>query len=286
MKRLLSLLLLLTLPMAGACHRSSPGQGGTAQAADGTAIHYEVRGQGDPTLVFIHCWSCNRHYWDGQVAEFAKDHRVVTLDLGGHGESGKQRKDWTVASFVQDVTAVMDQLKISKAILVGHSMGGPISLAVAAARPADIRAIVCVDTLQNADQPPPRQAMEQAANQIEDNLPKAMQSFLPTFMPKDADPKVVAFVVGEASKADPKIAAALMRDLATLDWKPWLQAVKVPIRCISSAENLGPVKTDAAVNKKYADFEAIEMSGVGHFLQLEKPAEFNGWLRQILEQLD
>ena len=49
-------------------------------ASDGVQIHYAVQGKGEPTLVFIHCWGCNRHLWDNQVAEFSKTHHVVTID--------------------------------------------------------------------------------------------------------------------------------------------------------------------------------------------------------------
>lgn len=46
--------------------------------------------------MFIHCWTCDRHIWDAQMSAFAKTHRVVAIDLAGHGESGKERKDWTM----------------------------------------------------------------------------------------------------------------------------------------------------------------------------------------------
>jgi pimeloyl-ACP methyl ester carboxylesterase len=280
----IALYLLLAFSLA-ACSKPAP-PSGTVTAADGTTIRYESRGHGEPALVFIHCWSCNRQYWDGQVKEFEKEHQVVTLDLGGHGDSGKERKAWTVKSFVQDVQAVLRQLKIKQAILIGHSMGGPIALLTAAAQPETVKAVVCVDTLQNADAEAPKAQMKAAADQMEIDLRKVNQAFLPTFFYKDSDPKLVAWVVDEASKADPKIAAALMRDIADFDLKAAMSAAKVPIRCINSAEKIGPVFTDAAANKKYADFEAILMPAVGHFPQLENPALFNGFLRQILEQLD
>lgn len=57
-------------------------------AADGVPIRYTVQGKGDTALVFIHCWGCNRQLWDNQVSLFARTHRVVTIDLPGHGESG------------------------------------------------------------------------------------------------------------------------------------------------------------------------------------------------------
>src|SRR5512136_2917958 len=48
---------------------------------DGVPISYEVHGQGEPTLVFVHGWSCDARYWRAQLAQFSKNHRVVTLDL-------------------------------------------------------------------------------------------------------------------------------------------------------------------------------------------------------------
>src|SRR5918992_326037 len=79
-------------------------------AKDGVPIHYSVQGKGEPALVFIHCWSCDRHLWDNQVSVFAKNHRVVTIDLPGHGESGKERKKWSIATFGDDVARVVTKL--------------------------------------------------------------------------------------------------------------------------------------------------------------------------------
>jgi hypothetical protein len=65
-------------------------------SSDGVPIRYTVQGKGDPALVFVHCWGCNRHFWDNQMAEFSKTHRVVAIDLPGHGESGQGRMNWSV----------------------------------------------------------------------------------------------------------------------------------------------------------------------------------------------
>lgn len=50
---------------------------------DGTPISYEVYGAGEPTLVFVHGWSCDARYWGEQVPYFSKNHRIVILDLAG-----------------------------------------------------------------------------------------------------------------------------------------------------------------------------------------------------------
>src|SRR6185369_17486212 len=83
-------------------------EGATARSADGVAIRYHVEGTGEPTVVLVHGWALDRHVWDGQAPQLAKRQRVVTLDLAGHGESGRERSDWTMAAFGQDVKAVVD----------------------------------------------------------------------------------------------------------------------------------------------------------------------------------
>src|SRR5512145_1561556 len=77
-----------------------------AFSKDGTPVSYEVYGSGEPTLVFVHGWSCDARYWREQVPYFSKTHRVVTLDLAGHGHSGSKRSKYTMQAFGEDVRAV------------------------------------------------------------------------------------------------------------------------------------------------------------------------------------
>ena len=75
----------------------------TVRADDGLNLVCEVRGKGDTALVFLHGWCGDREYWKHQADAFAADYRVVTLDQAGHGESGKDRKQWTLADLAADV---------------------------------------------------------------------------------------------------------------------------------------------------------------------------------------
>ena len=97
-----------------------------AFSKDGTPISYEVYGTGDPTLIFVHGWSCDSRYWREQVPEFSKKYRVVVIDLAGHGHSGTSRIIYTMSSFGEDVKAVTEAVGSKKVILIGHSMGGPV----------------------------------------------------------------------------------------------------------------------------------------------------------------
>ena len=66
---------------------------------DGTPISYEASGAKEPTLVFVHGWSCDARYRRAQAAYFSKRHRVVTLDLAAHGHSGMGRSRYTMEFF-------------------------------------------------------------------------------------------------------------------------------------------------------------------------------------------
>ena len=93
-------------------------------APDGVPIHYAVQGKGEPTLVFIHCGGCDRHIWDNQVPVFAKNYRVVTIDLPGHGESGQGRKNWSIEGFADDVNTVITKLNREFAVAAAKSTIG------------------------------------------------------------------------------------------------------------------------------------------------------------------
>ncbi|MCC6273113.1 MAG: alpha/beta hydrolase [Deltaproteobacteria bacterium] len=96
----------------------------------------------------------------------------------------------------------------------------------------------------------------------------------------------IAWAVEQASKTDPRAAVSLIKDLFSLDLASWMSAVKVPIRCLNSGSSppLG-LKTSVEVNRKYADFDVVELQGSGHLPQLERPAEFNRKLRETIEGL-
>src|SRR5512144_68056 len=128
----------LPLLLALSAARPEAAVNGVVASADGVAIHYHAEGRGSPALVFVHCWACDRHLWDAEVPVFAASHRVVTLDLAGHGESGRGRKDWTIAAYAEDVRAVVEALHLDRVVLIGHSMGGPVIVEAARKMPARV----------------------------------------------------------------------------------------------------------------------------------------------------
>ena len=259
---------------------------GTVTAADGVTIHYDVRGAGDVAVVFVHCWSCSRAFWREQLEVFKDDYRVVSLDLGGHGASGAERDPFTVTGLAGDVVAVADALDLQKMILVGHSMGGPVSLEAAHRMPGRVAGIVAVDTLHNADFKYPQGMVDNMVASFESDFKGTMAGFFQGMASTSMSEELKSWIVDEASAARPEVAIALMSDFARIDMPALFENAGVPIRAINAAPQgeMG-MATDVEANRKYADFDAVLMQGVGHFLQLESPAEFNQHLERVLAEL-
>lgn len=252
-------------------------------ASDGVPIHYSVQGKGDPALVFIHCWACNRHFWDNQVAEFSKTYRVVTIDLPGHGESGQGRKTYSVESYGDDVKTVVTKLNLKRVVLVGSSMGGPIALEATRRMPDRVVAIVPVDTLQNVEDKLPPDQLDAVFKQMQADFKSATTSLLNQFFFSPTTPMAVRErIINETIAQNPDVVLPILKAVFSYDAAPGLREIKVPIRAI----NADRVPTNLEVNRKYApQFDVVLIKGTGHYPMLEDPARFNQMLAEILRNL-
>jgi pimeloyl-ACP methyl ester carboxylesterase len=277
-------LLCLLIVIFSGCAQDTPQ---IIRAADGIPIAYESFGNGETTVVFVHCWTCNRFFWQHQIEPVAgAGYRVVTLDLPGHGESGRERDEWTIESLAADVATVVESLDLSRVILVGHSMGAPVSLAAAQRLPDRVTGIVSVDALHNVEFTVPEKTIEHFIGNLRATYPEMLEFFFSMFFPPDADPDVVEWVMSQIHDADPDAAIALMEDLIRLDESLLLINAGVPVRSINAAPySEMSIATDIETNRTYADFDAVEMEGVGHILQMEQPEAFNEHLLRLLSKL-
>src|SRR5262245_42984392 len=112
---------------------------------DGTRLYYEEAGSGSPPLMLIHGWTCDRTFLEPQFDHFRRRHRVVRVDLRGHGQSDKPEQEYTMRALADDVAWICGYLGLEKPVLIGHSMGGLISLTLAAEKPEIPGAIVSLD---------------------------------------------------------------------------------------------------------------------------------------------
>jgi pimeloyl-ACP methyl ester carboxylesterase len=255
---------------------------GTTRSADGVQIAYTVGGGGDPALVFIHGGLANRGFWSGQLKAFAPKHRVVALDLGGHGSSGKDRKHWSLPSWGQDVRAVAKAAGLGKMILVGNSMSGPVALEAAKLMPGQVIAVVAVDTCQDLSERIDRKEATAQADAFRKDFSASCAKLARDLFHRDADPALVKDVEQRMKRTAPEVAAAVMESFGDYDAAKAAADANVPIRCLNG--DLFPTKVEA--NRKVVpDFKAIIFSHTGHYPMLEKPAEFNKRLEEVVLEL-
>jgi pimeloyl-ACP methyl ester carboxylesterase len=236
--------------------------------------------------VFLHGWGGDREYWKNQVDAFASEYTVVTVDQAGHGQSGKDRKAWTVDALAGDVEVVVKELKLKRVILVGHSMGGSVALLAAKKLPGTVIAVVGVDTLQDAEFKRPDDVVKGLFAGLEKDFKGTVGGMAAGLLPEKADGKLKEWIGEKAASRDPAIAIALIKDLFALDQKKAFKEAGVPVRCVNSSGGF-QFYTPTAVNtnKKYADFDVVTIPEVGHYPMLEKPKEFNEKLRGVLKGL-
>lgn len=93
-------------------------------------------------IVLIHCFSCSIDWWDGMLPRLRADHRVVAVDLLGHGEPGS---GYTPENQAKLVAEALEELEVEDAEVVGHSLGGSVSVALAEAAPQLVDRVAIVD---------------------------------------------------------------------------------------------------------------------------------------------
>jgi len=246
-------------------------------SADGVHIEYRVYGHGDPAIVLIHGWAANAGFWREQIAPLAAKYTTVTLNLAGHGGSGRNRTDWSMARFGQDVAAVVRELPNRRIILVGHSMGGPVALEAAPLIGARLVGIIGIDTFRSIGLPPPaKQALEKQIAPFRTDYFGAMQRLVPQLFTRRADPRFVHLVAAEMARVPPQVAIGALESLNTLDYAPLLARIHVPIVAMDSDLQAPPDVN--RVRRVVPDFSLVVFPGDGTFLTLEDPRRLNPML--------
>jgi pimeloyl-ACP methyl ester carboxylesterase len=113
---------------------------------DGAKLSYDVDGQGERAIAFVHGWCSKAAHWDRQVEHFARSYRVVRWDRRGIGRSGAAAAAESPDRHAADLAFLLDHLGIDTVTVVGHAGGGPTTVAFAAQHPDRVTGMVLVDT--------------------------------------------------------------------------------------------------------------------------------------------
>lgn len=251
----------------------------------GVNIAYTDNGKGDTTLLFVHGWCINKTYWTNQVNYFSKRYRVVTVDLPGFGQSGKNRTVWTPEAYGRDIDSVMSQLNLKNVILIGHSMAGDIVLQAAVNAPDRVIGLVGVDNFKNLGHIETKQDKADFATAL-DSLEHhfkhlALEYISQSLFYKTTADSIRKRVLNDVAKADTVIAAACLEET---DFNETRQLIAAERKLYLINSDYTP--TDTSGFKKYhIPYQVFYIHATGHFPMIEKPEEFNALLQQIIKKI-
>jgi pimeloyl-ACP methyl ester carboxylesterase len=237
-------------------------------------LEYRVFGRGEPAVILVHGWCGNAGYWQAQIDALQSRYTVVALDLAGHGASGANRTDWSIANYAADVAAIARQVPQKEIVLVGHSMGATVALAAAPRIGSRVIGVVAVEALRSVGLPPlgPAEIAAKVAPFRADFVGATRALVTDQLFEKGADPLLAQKVAYDMSLRSPGVAVPTLEKLLALDLATVLPAVRVPVYAINS--DLAP--TDAGrIRKSLPDFTLDVLPHSGHFLMLETPERFN-----------
>lgn len=257
-----------------------------ALSKDGTPISYEVYGAGEPTIVFVHGWSCDARYWREQMPYFSKKHRVVTLDLAGHGHSGTTRKHYTMEAFGDDVRAVTEATSGSKVILVGHSMGGSVIAEAARLMPGRVIGLIGIDTLENIEYPMTREELQKLVAPLEENFRDGSRQFVGDMIASKTDPQLHEWILSDMSAAPSSVAMSAMKEMMsqyiTGKAAKVFEEIRIPVITVNG--DLWPINYEA--NRRHMfSYNAIVLKEADHFLMIDRPIDFNKALEKAILML-
>lgn len=282
----LAVLLLFVLAAAVPC----TGQDSRSTAFEGVPIHYESYGQGSEALVFIHGWTCDLTFWRGQ-APLYRNHRALLIDLPGHGESGKPRRAYPMEFFAGAVEAAMRDAGVARAVLVGHSLGGPIAYAFLRLFPEKAKALVLVDaevarrSAGAIDAKAQRASMARKARGMERTQGDRFFARGIESMFSENTPEPLRQEIRAKMAATPRhVRIAALTSPSSLPPPPPDEVFDLPSIAIQASSPGTPAGFEA-MRRLFPALRLEAWQGAGHFLMMEDPERFNRSLETFLAGL-
>lgn len=247
------------------------------QAAPGLSLACLDAGEGDPPLVFVHGWACDRTYLAPQTASFAKRHRVLAPDMRGHGASDRAAPApgaYAVGTLADDVLAAVAALGANGPVVVGHSLGALVALACAARSP-DVRAVVLLDPAPLLPGP----VKDMFARSVPDVAADADGAWRAAFAQRlfrPTDTVRRAETVARLAGQDPAVAAAVWAAIGAFDGAAALAAVRAPMLLVAAG------RPEPGLREACRGLTVGRTVGAGHFLPLEVPEQVNAMIARFL----
>jgi pimeloyl-ACP methyl ester carboxylesterase len=248
-------------------------------------IHYVIEGHGKETILFVHGWACNADFWREQIPAFTDKARVLALDLPGHGQSDKPERSYTMDFFADAVLAVLHDAHVSRATLVGHSMGTPIICRVYAQAPEKVAGLVAVDGMLRRPKMDPVRAERFVAPFRTPDYRNQTTQFVQAMFPNPNTTSLRDGVLVEMLATPQYVMSSAMDGMFDPRQPAWdLTKAEVPVLVVNTTNPMWTADYQAYVRGLSSQTDYRTIDGAGHFLMLEKSKEFNAALEEMLQK--
>lgn len=263
--------------------------------AGGLRLHYLDYGtQGLPPMLCVHGGGAHAHWYDFVAPGFTPDHHVRALDLRGHGDSAwADPPDYAYTRYAQELAEVVEELELRDFVLIGHSMGGMISLLYAATHPGRIGKLVVVDsTMQmNEDRVGNLRNVGARAGGRYATLEAFAQRFRLRPGETTAAPEILAHLAGNSARQAPdgtwrhKFDRNVFAGREPIDGLPYWSRIGIPALLVKGGRShrITPKIFDQ-VRARCPQAVLAEIPGADHHVMLDNPAGFVQAVRTFLSR--
>jgi pimeloyl-ACP methyl ester carboxylesterase len=259
-------------------------------SVNGIRLHYVQVGQGIP-LLFVHGYPLDHTLWQPQIDGLANVARVIAPDLRGFGQSDAPGGVHTMEAHADDLRALLDALRIERAVVCALSMGGYIALAFWRQYASRVRGLILVDTRAGADSPAARQARLDVVEQVKQHGSEpAADAMLPRLLAgstRQSRPDLAEFARAMMLRQPPTgIIGAQLGMAGRPDSTPTLPTITVPTLVVFGAEDvITPAETEGRnLAAAIPNAKLVIIPDAGHLSNLEQPEAFNAAVREFLVQ--
>jgi len=247
------------------------------------------RGEGARTVVFLHGIGADHRVFDDQLETFAKGGRALAWDMPGYGDSPPLAA-MTFEGLAEALRALLDERRVERGVIVGHSMGGMIAQELAARHPERVAALALVATSAafGGDGEWQRRFLADRLRPLDEGKTPAdiAPALVRGMIGDDPDPRAIDRAVACMSSVPAKTYRAALHALVTFDRRASLAAIRCPTLVLAGERDR---VASPAVMQRMA--EAISgaryrmLAGVGHLANLERPAAFDAALAEFLDAI-
>jgi pimeloyl-ACP methyl ester carboxylesterase len=250
-------------------------------------VHYATAGKSDKTLVFVHGWSGNGGFWRAQAPTLASKAKVVLIDLPGHGKSDKPHTAYTMDFFGDAVVAAMRDARVNKATLIGHSMGVAVICRAYTRAPEMVSGLVAVDGLLRRPDFTREEAEKFLGPFRGAGYREHTTNFIHSMFKKPGTEALRDRVLADVLSTPQHVMSSAMEGMFGEGQPNWdLKKVEIPLIIINAPNPRWTPEYEAYAKGLSPKSEYRVIEDVGHVLTLEKPAEFNRVLSELLEKYD